>query len=245
MVTKQDRQSAPCSTPRPLNKRSRASHGAVHFWGSRKIAIIIDGWYMRRRVSKLKCFNYTGSEIKKYCLKHLRPDDYLYRIFYYDTAPLEKKGHNPLTQRAIDFSRTETAKHQKELLASLKRTPWIAVRLGVTTWPDKRWIINPRKTKEILQGKLKIDDLKEEDVKPQILQKAVDMKMGLDIASLAYKRLVDLIIVISGDSDIVPALKLARVEGLQVCLDPMWGNIADELYEHVDFLRTKIPKPPK
>lgn len=41
-------------------------------------------------------------------------------------------------------------------------------------------------------------------------QKGVDMKIGLDIASLAYKKQLDQIILISGDSDFVPVAKLAR-----------------------------------
>lgn len=38
-----------------------------------------------------------------------------------------------------------------------------------------------------------------------IQQKGVDMKIGLDISSLAYKKLVNQIVLIAGDSDFVPA----------------------------------------
>jgi len=71
-------------------------------------------------------------------------------------------------------------------------------------------------------------------------QKAVDMKIGLDIALIAMKRLADLLIIITGDADIVPALKLARREGMQVGLDPLGCPIQPELQEHVDFVTTKI-----
>ncbi|WP_407822422.1 NYN domain-containing protein [Schaalia hyovaginalis] len=37
-------------------------------------------------------------------------------------------------------------------------------------------------------------------------QKVVEMRLGLDIASLAHRRLVNQIIMISGDSDFVSAL---------------------------------------
>ncbi len=60
------------------------------------------------------------------------------------------------------------------------------------------------------------------------------MKIGIDIASLAYKKLVDQIILVSGDSDFVPAAKLARREGIDFILAPMEATIKDELYEHVD-----------
>ena len=83
----------------------------------------------------------------------------------------------------------------------------------------------------------------ETDVRPLIQQKAVDMKMGIDIALIATKKIADLLIIIAGDSDIVPALKLARREGMQVCLDPLRNPIRPELSEHVDFISTQIPPP--
>ena len=69
------------------------------------------------------------------------------------------------------------------------------------------------------------------------------MKIGVDISSLAYKKQVDRIILIAGDSDFVPASKLARREGIDFILDPMWRHINPNLYEHIDGLRTKFPKP--
>lgn len=76
-------------------------------------------------------------------------------------------------------------------------------------------------------------------------QKGVDMKIGVDIASLAYKKQVDKIVLISGDSDFVPAAKLARREGIDFVLDPMWVDIKPELFEHIDGLRTFAPNPTK
>ena len=70
------------------------------------------------------------------------------------------------------------------------------------------------------------------------------MKIGLDIASLSYKRLVDQIILIAGDSDFVPAAKHARREGIDFILDPMWHTIKPSLNEHIDGLHTCVAKPP-
>lgn len=72
------------------------------------------------------------------------------------------------------------------------------------------------------------------------------MKIGLDIAALSYKRLVDQIILIAGDSDFVPAAKHARREGIDFVLDPMWHNaIKPSLNEHIDGLHSCVGKPPK
>ena len=69
------------------------------------------------------------------------------------------------------------------------------------------------------------------------------MRIGLDIASMAYKKQVDRIILIAGDSDFVPAAKYARREGIDFILDPLWQPIKPSLMEHIDGLETKAPKP--
>lgn len=211
----------------------------------RKVVFAIDGWFMRKRIYKLKSFFYTGKNIRDYCVKHLDPGDYLYRIFYYDTDPLDKKGHNPISKKSVNFGTTPVAQAQQELLKSIKKTPNFALRLGKTVWQNNEWILKPEKFKELLNKKISVDDLTDEDVEPIIKQKAVDMKMGLDITDIAVRKLADLLVIITGDADIVPILKHARRNGMQVLLDPLWNPIKPELLEHVDFLRTKIPKPKK
>jgi len=104
------------------------------------------------------------------------------------------------------------------------------------------WIIKPEQTKNLLNGVIKISDLQENDVVYEVRQKGVDMKIGLDIASLAYKKLVDQIILIAGDSDFVPAAKLARREGIDFILDPMWNPINPDLHEHIDGLKSICKK---
>ncbi|EON78900.1 hypothetical protein ADIS_0797 [Lunatimonas lonarensis] len=74
-------------------------------------------------------------------------------------------------------------------------------------------------------------------------QKMVDIKIGLDIASITLKGQVDQIILISGDSDFVPAAKLARREGIDFLLDPMWNPIKPHLFEHIDGIFSKIKRP--
>ncbi len=76
-------------------------------------------------------------------------------------------------------------------------------------------------------------------------QKGVDIRIGLDIAAFAYKKLVDKIVLISGDSDFVPAAKVARREGIDFVLDPLWSPIDQTLFEHIDGLNTIWKKPIK
>lgn len=65
------------------------------------------------------------------------------------------------------------------------------------------------------------------------------MKIGVDIASLSYKMQVDQIVLIAGDSDFVPAAKLARREGLDFVLDSLGRPIKEDLFEHIDGLKSR------
>lgn len=96
----------------------------------RKVVFMIDGWFMRKRIYSLNAFHYDGPAIRKYCKRHLKGDDRIYRIFYYDTEPLNRKAHNPVSKRSIDFSKTNVAVHQSELLESIKRTPTLLFGSG-------------------------------------------------------------------------------------------------------------------
>lgn len=95
----------------------------------------------------------------------------------------------------------------------------------------------------MLRGKRRVEDLSPEDVLPAVRQKGVDMRIGIDISSLALKRQVDQIVLFAGDADFVPAAKLARREGIDFVLDPMWRSIPPGLIEHIDGMRSVCPKP--
>lgn len=190
----------------------------------------------------------TAADLWQMCIRHLsqaKGESFdLYRILYYDCLPYEKKQHNPLTKKAIDFSKTDQYKFQVQFFEELKKKRKIALRLGMLE-DRKRWIIKPTKTKELLAGTIAIQDLTEDDVQFDFGQKGVDIKIGLDVASLALKRQVDQIILISGDSDFVSAAKLARREGIDFLLDPMWSPIKPHLFEHIDGLISRIKGPKK
>jgi uncharacterized LabA/DUF88 family protein len=85
--------------------------------------------------------------------------------------------------------------------------------------------------------------IREHDVSLDLRQKGVDMRIGLDIATMALKRQVDTIVLVTGDSDFVPAAKLARREGVEFLLDPLWQKVSDGLSEHVDGVASVFPKP--
>ncbi len=74
------------------------------------------------------------------------------------------------------------------------------------------------------------------DMVPNIEQKGVDLRIGLDIARLALRQMVSSIVVVTGDSDLVPAFKFARREGCRVYLDHMGHGVKRELKVHADLI---------
>lgn len=218
----------------------------------KKTAILVDGSFFLKRYKSLKGVKTLdpkklADDLWRMCIAHLegqgdRDKFSLYRIFYYDCLPLNKKSHNPVSGRLIDFSKSDEYEFRIDFLEELKKKRKIALRLGVLE-DRNRWIIKPLKTKELLSGRIKVDDLEEKDVYYDVIQKRVDIKIGLDIASMTLKKQVDQIILISGDNDFVPAAKFARREGVDFILDPMWNPIKPHLFEHIDGLVSKIEPP--
>jgi len=105
------------------------------------------------------------------------------------------------------------------------------------------WQLKPEALKELINGTKHWKAVTDDDFRLDLRQKGVDMRLGLDIASLAYKRQVNQIVLVSGDADFVPAAKLARREGIDFILDPMWATIRPELHEHIDGLHSVCPNP--
>ena len=106
-----------------------------------------------------------------------------------------------------------------------------------------RFALRPDVEKKVIRRTMSLDNLSEKDFMLDVEQKGVDMRIAIDIASLSLKKQVDRIILISGDSDFVPAAKMARREGIDFILDPMRAPIRKDLFEHIDGIRTKAPKP--
>ncbi len=219
-------------------------------------AILIDGDFFLRRYRQIRGNNppnIAAKDLLWMCHQHLHPrrksnqglsipPRKLYRIFFYDCPPLSKKAHNPITKKAIDFSKTPTALWRNAFHNELRKMRKVALRLGYINERSGEWRIRPEKLNQILRKEISVEDLTEADVRYDAQQKGVDMRIGIDIASMAYKKQVDQIILVSGDSDFVPAAKLARREGIDFILDPMWHPIRADLHEHIDGLRSVFKK---
>ena len=216
------------------------------------VAILVDGGFYRRRAYNLfggKEPEDRAKELVEYCTRHLRGTDsrsrnHLYRIFYYDCPPIESPLWHPLLQEQVQMKDSEVYVWTKTFLESLANMRKLAIRLGELQEGQSGYRLKEKPMRKLVKGEITKDDLTCGDFEVNLVQKGVDMRIGLDIASLAYKKQVTQIVLISGDSDFVPAAKHARREGIDFILDPMWQGIRPELNKHIDGLHSCTFKHP-
>ncbi len=204
-------------------------------------AVLIDGGFYRRRAYSLfgeKTPEDRANEMVKYARRHIgKSRSSLYRIFYYDCPPSEKVLFHPLTRSQVNLAATDQFKWTNEFFKALTHKRKVALRRGEELETQNGYVLKKEPLKKLCAGTLRVEDLQEQDFKLEITQKGVDMRIGLDIASLAESGTVNQIVMITGDSDFVPAAKHARRSGIDFILDPMWATVATSLSEHVDGIR--------
>ena len=169
----------------------------------------------------------------------------LYRLFVYDSPPLEKRIHSPVEKRAINLAASPEALFRNAFHRELLRKRKVALRLGRLAEKTGTWRIKQDAQKHLIKENGNPVKLADTDFALDVGQKGVDMRIGLDIASVSFKKQVDRIVLVAGDSDFVPAAKLARREGIDFILDPLWLKVSDDLLEHIDGLRSTSVNPNK
>lgn len=228
--------------------------------------------------------------VRKLCFNHVMRlkggsgklwQQHLYRVFFYDAQPYDGKAHHPISNRPIEFAKSDLAKARQALFEQLRKERKLALRLGKVN-RDHDWALSPRLTKTALKTRQQLaplqglaeqlqqatdpaqpvqlqlsaeqaqqllaahefwQSIQTNDVALGLRQKGVDMRIAIDIASLTLKQQVSTIVLVAGDSDFVPAAKLARREGMEFILDPLWQNVNDDLFEHIDALQSGLNRP--
>ncbi|WP_462377352.1 PIN domain-containing protein, partial [Rikenella microfusus] len=73
-----------------------------------KVAVLVDGGYFLKRYNALynkgrsNTPETVANDIYRLAHSHVGNENYLYRIFYYDCLPLDKRVHHPLSQVCIN-----------------------------------------------------------------------------------------------------------------------------------------------
>ena len=69
------------------------------------------------------------------------------------------------------------------------------------------------------------------------------MRIGLDIASITLKKPADTIVLVTGDSNFMPAAKPARREGVRIILARSGAMSPPDLHKHIDLLHCPFSRP--
>ena len=214
----------------------------VRNWG--KVAVLLDGGYVIKRLRATCHRSPTAADIKHLVANLTRstsqiPAPTLYRILFYNAGPYRGSATNPISRQTTDFSNTRMARRNQQLLERLALCEDFAVRRGELSF--RGWRIGESATRSFKQDPTKV--LAAQDLVPDLVQKGVDMRIGLDIAALALKRLVTTVILVTGDADMIPAMRFARREGLRVGLCALgFTGIRSELRANADFILDWKPK---
>lgn len=199
-----------------------------------RYSVLLDGeWVKKSLQQRLKSFPKPSDitsivdELKKHDeLSELS----LYRVFYYTADPLTGTYENPISKSKGNFGSTPQHTQNRSLIENLELQPDFAVRRGQLRM--KGWVIKNKSMEELGSGRKTTVD--EKDLVPNIQQKGVDMCIGIDLTVLATKRLVSTVVIATGDTDLIPAFKLARTEGLRVHLATLGNPIGRDLRVHAD-----------
>ena len=206
-----------------------------------RYAVLLDAGFVKRKLKPIPPadrlaaadFATLVSAIRAHdCLK----DHRLHRIYFYDAEPLDRSIEHPVTKEIIDYKATATYVENTAILRDVGALRNVALRKGELShdgWTPKWWAL-------LKAGKYdKATDtlsLKSTDLKPIIRQKGVDMRIGLDIAALTLKKHVEIVVLVTADSDFVPAMKFARREGVQLYLFSLGHGMKDEMTPNADVL---------
>jgi uncharacterized LabA/DUF88 family protein len=189
---------------------------------AKKTVILLDGGFLRVKATKAGKL-YNPVFIAKFAQKCKANDEEILRVLYYDCAPYAGTVKLPVSGTPYTFQGSD------KWLDELAAQDLFAVRRGVLKFRGYK----PKQTPVPGAGALT-----DADFDPDFEQKGVDMRIGLDIAAYSTQRCADGIVLVSNDTDCVPAMKYGRRAGLQIVVVELPNSkVAPELVWHSDFKR--------
>ncbi len=190
-----------------------------------KVAVFIDGGHLRACAKSAKKA-YTPELVVKIAKACAQSAETLFRILYYDCEEFAGSVKLPVSGGMKSYL------GGNPFLSDLARQELVAVRRGVLKF--RGW---ERRASSLKPGAPSLA-LTDADFQAKWEQKGVDLRIGLDIVTMTESRAADLIVLLTGDTDLIPAMKLARGRGLQLAgLDLPNRKIIPELKPHLDFFR--------
>ncbi len=211
------------------------------------VSILIDGSFFWMKHLEARLGQPPSAESVKLACELIMDDpefesDKLFRAYYYDSPPYGGRAVHPISQREIEFSSTEQYRIKNDYLSQLQRMPRMALRLGSLAMQG--WKLNKKNMRAIMENLSQQRPLQPQDVSINLVQKEVDMLMGLDIAWMAARGMVDKVVLLTGDADMIPAMNFAREHGMLVFVAKFGYYLSDKLREHADgVVEFNLPAP--
>lgn len=204
----------------------------------KKIAILVDvGFVDRAFKSGTAQRNFSPNSLYDFTRAFVDPNtDDLIRIFFYHAEPYAGEEVLPVSRNLYDFKTSPQYIQKKDFLSRLALKDYVAIRRGKTVFSG--WILKNDVIQKFQQNpSYTVTDA---DYTPNIQQKGVDIKIGLDVAWMSEHNEIEKIILITADSDFVPAMKFARREGVQIVLGqykPYTARLSHDFREHADVTK--------
>ncbi len=203
-----------------------------------RYAILLDGGFVTKKLQEKLKEPPKADDVVSLCTEISANDELqhyeLLRTYFYDAPPSQETVQYPVSRTTYPLATTERAKHAQSLYDQLELRPGFALRMGETRLTPQKWKLKPRSVEQISREPRPLED---RDFVLDINQKGVDIRIGLDMARLALRDMVRAVVVVTADSDFVPAFKFVRREGVKVMLSTLGHKGARrELKAHADFV---------
>ncbi len=201
-------------------------------------AILLDGGFVTKKLQERLKDPARADDVVALCDEiraHEELQSYeLLRTYFYDAPPSLASLPFPVSGDPYHLAQTERAKHAQSLYDQLELRPGFALRMGETRLTPQGWVLKPKSVQQLTKEPRALED---RDFRLDINQKGVDIRIGLDMARLALREMVRAVVVVTADSDFVPAFKFVRREGVKVMLCTLGHKGARrELKAHADFV---------
>lgn len=204
---------------------------------SERAVILLDGGFVKKKLEQTLGHFPSVGEVVTFSKNLMTQSDLsskeLFRVYWYDAPPFSGSVRNPISGATLNLGTSPQAKANLSLIDSLEMQEDFAVRRGTLTCAGWKLGIGALKR---LKRPTTSHNITATDLVPNLQQKGVDMRIGLDISWIALNKVAQNVVLVTGDSDFVPVMKLARREGMRVYLAHMGHSTHSLLRAHADRL---------
>ncbi|HEY4546032.1 MAG TPA: NYN domain-containing protein [Pedomonas sp.] len=194
----------------------------------KRVIVQIDGGHLRAQARR-DGLDYTVDFIEDFAHALLEKQEELVRVFYYDCRPYQGETQLPVSGEAYHF------KSGGGWLDELAGRDYMCVRTGMLKFRGWKPKMLPMPS----------GNLTDQHFRPDFEQKGIDLRLGLDLANMIEKRAADRVVLVAADTDLIPAMSLARTSPVQLIgVDFPNSPLHGEILSHFDVMReVEWPKP--